>query len=155
MQSLEFSQIAQNNINEFIPNSSDDDSEDTFREKIWYHTYNTDPEVRLYHNFLSEGEVDYLIALGAPRLFQSGIKNNKQVQSTYSDLRTSQSGTFPPDDSVVILINNRIKHFMNATDDQIEDLQLLKYTEGQQFQEHFDWFTNFNLIHETMQQRQR
>ena len=111
------------------------------------------PDIRLYRNFLFEGEADYLINKFGKRLYKSGgIGDNGTT--IYTGTRTSSSGSIKRcEDEVVYRIQERISKILNTTITKMENLQILNYKYGQEFQFHFDWFFDNHLPYEIAGQR--
>ncbi len=114
------------------------------RFKIREVQQNKNPEVRYVHNFLQEGEADYVIEKFTEKLRRSYIMQDGNYIAI-SSVRTSRSGGIPKKaDSVITTIEERIAKFTNSTLDQMENIQLLNYKHTQQFKNHFDWFNENN-----------
>ncbi len=105
-----------------------------------------DPEVRLYYNFLKEGEADYLIKLGTPLLIRSSVVDSYKLEEAHDSRRTSYGAPLPVTDEVLINIKNRICLALNVTMDQIENPSMLRYTKGQEFKAHYDWLSDKALL---------
>jgi len=144
---------SENNIeyNDYAATDESDESE--IVKNIWYEVLNTDPEVRLYHNLLYEGEAEHLIKLGYSRMEQSKIfiENGNVI---YDEKRTSSTGSFDHDeDEVLFRLENRVSRLLNTTKEQLEHFQLLKYEQGQKFSPHVDWFNEEKMKRESIRQR--
>ncbi len=114
----------------------------------------TDPEVRLYHHFLKEGEAEYIIKLGTPFLARSRVEDEKQLNQAIHQQRSSYGALLPSSDEVVANIKTRICSALNVTLDQLEELKILRYIKGQQYAAHYDWFSDKVLLVQK-DQRQR
>ena len=111
------------------------------------HQYTTelvsiDPLVIYIHNFVSEPESKALIHTGEALLEPSpvtGYGSNAQSQS-----RTSWSAPLPGDDRVVQCVLARAERFMGTLmapgRDEMGVAQMVRYTPGQKFDLHYDWF---------------
>ncbi|KAI7835432.1 hypothetical protein COHA_010678, partial [Chlorella ohadii] len=102
-----------------------------------------DAEARifLFHNFLTDAECDHIIGLAKPKMERSGVVDTKTGNSDISDIRTS-SGTFLErgQDDVVAGIEERIARWTLLPVGNGEGLQVLRYTKGQEYQAHWDYF---------------
>jgi len=153
-------------INNFEPNTCDDNEKSNphcVRKKIQMYNENntlidhidymeeiisTDPDIRLLHNFLQEGEAEHFINNFKDKLAVSGGVAD-EGKRTYGDFRTSTSAflTRSPD-SVIKKVEERIAKFTNSTIKMMEPLQLLNYKKGQEFKYHYDWFTEAHVVSE-------
>lgn len=99
------------------------------------------PRAILYEGFLTDEEADHLIALAAPRMANSTVVDNDTGESFASEVRTS-TGTFldPGQDSVVSRIERRIALVSSLPQANGEGLQVLRYSNGQRYTPHFDYF---------------
>ena len=101
---------------------------------MFYKVLSTDPDIRLYYNFLIEGESEYLI---------NKIKNRLERSSTfggYTNTRTSSSAYFKKsEDKIIFNIEKRISKLVNTTLLKMEPLQIVNYKKNQYYYEHFDW----------------
>ena len=146
---------SENNIeyNDYAATDESDESE--IVKNIWYEVLNTDPEVRLYHNILYEGEAEHLIKLGYSRMEKSLVDMSGKGK-VYDNYRTSSTGSFDHDeDDVLFRLENRVSRLLNITKEQLEHFQILKYEQGQKFSPHVDWFNEDNLKFQDQNQRQR
>ncbi|GJP37466.1 hypothetical protein CLOM_g21869 [Closterium sp. NIES-68] len=99
------------------------------------------PRAFLYKQFLTDAECDHIIARAAPKLERSGVVNNDDGSSFVSDIRTS-SGTFIDKgaDAVMQRVEQRISEWTFLPLHNQESLQVLRYTHGQKYEPHVDYF---------------
>ena len=96
----------------------------------------------MFHNFLTPDECDHLVSLAAPRLERSGVvAAAKDGHSEISEVRTS-NGMFlnRGQDPVVADIERRIARWTLLPAGNGEGLQILKYTQTQKYDGHYDYF---------------
>ena len=104
-----------------------------------------EPKAFLYHGFLSAEECDHLIKIGTPHLKRSTVVGGKEDTGVLDDVRTSY-GTFIPKkyDDVLYGIERRVEDFSQISYENQEQLQLLKYRDGQEYKDHQDGLTSPN-----------
>ncbi len=97
-----------------------------------------EPLVVVLENVLSEEECDELILLSKNKIQRSRVGASREV----NDIRTS-SGTFLEEDEhpLIITIEKRISTIMNIPIEHGEGLHILRYTPGQEYKTHFDYFS--------------
>lgn len=113
------------------------------------HTYTThlislSPLLILIPNFLPPSERHALISLGVPLLTASPITGSGS-DSPDTNTRTSSSAPLPVDDSVVSCVPARAGTFLRPSllrrgRDDMGMPQMVRYTAGQRFDVHADWF---------------
>lgn len=98
-----------------------------------------EPLVVVLGNMLSHEECDELIRLSMDRMKRSKIGAAREV----NEQRTS-SGTFieESENAIVARVEKRISAVMNIPIEHGEGLQILKYTPGQEYKAHFDFFSS-------------
>ncbi|MCM3639315.1 2OG-Fe(II) oxygenase [Sporosarcina luteola] len=96
-----------------------------------------EPLIVVLGNVLSDEECDELIQLSKDKLNRSKIGTSREV----NDQRTSSS-TFieESENEIVVRIENRVSSIMNIPIEHGEGLQILRYTPGQQYKAHNDFF---------------
>ncbi|KAE9573622.1 hypothetical protein CGMCC3_g10373 [Colletotrichum fructicola] len=104
-----------------------------------------DPLVIYIHNFLSESDIPALLAAGEPAFKPSYVYKDGRRQGTPD--RTSSSAGLPLDDAAVRCVLARAERFMGTTlapgRDEMGPPQLVRYTAGQRFNVHHDWYDTF------------
>ncbi|MDW0114376.1 MULTISPECIES: 2OG-Fe(II) oxygenase [Sporosarcina] len=97
-----------------------------------------EPLVVVLGNMLSEEECDELIRLSADGLKRSKIGTTREE----NEVRTSSSTFIDETENVVVArIEKRIEAVMNIPIAHGEGLQILRYTPGQQYKAHHDFFS--------------
>src|SRR3954447_157191 len=96
-----------------------------------------EPLIVVLGNVLSDEECDELINLSKDRMKRSKIGTTREV----NELRTSSS-TFieEAENEIVARVENRVSSIMNIPIEHGEGLQILRYTPGQQYKAHHDYF---------------
>lgn len=94
-----------------------------------------EPLVVVLGNVLSDDECEELIEYSRERLQRSRTGDNRVVSS----IRTS-SGVFCEQTETVTRIEKRISQIMNIPIEHGDGLQVLRYTPGQEYKPHYDFF---------------
>ena len=117
--------------------------EETNSSKPWIEALSWDPRAFLYHNFLSKEEAKHLVDLGEPRVTRSTVVGGQTGR--VSDIRTS-FGTFIPKkyDEVLEKIEDRCAVFSGIPVAHQEQMQLLRYRDGQKYSDHTDGLISEN-----------
>ncbi|KAB5585621.1 hypothetical protein GE09DRAFT_32328 [Coniochaeta sp. 2T2.1] len=118
------------------------------------HTYTTqlislDPLLIYISSFITPAEAASLISLGTPLLTASPITGSGSDVSD-SNARTSSSAPLPVDDEVVSCVLARAEAFLGPAvlktgRDDMGSPQMVRYTAGQRFDVHADWFSRPRL----------
>lgn len=97
-----------------------------------------EPLVVVLGNVLSEDECDELIRLSKDKIQRSKIGATREV----SNIRTS-SGAFLEENEhpLIATIEKRISTIMNIPIEHGEGLHILRYTPGQEYKAHLDYFS--------------
>lgn len=105
-------------------------------------------KVTKINNFLSKKECKHII--NNVKTFKSStvISKNRIISSG----RTSTSHMFKKSDKLISFIETRICKMFNIKLQQLEPIQLTKYTKGQEYKYHYDYFkqNNSNQRHYTI-----
>lgn len=91
------------------------------------------PKVRLVEDFLTPEEAAHVIEVGVPHMHRSLAGGRTE------SIRTSTTGMLPAHDPVVRRITERAALITGYPYENIEPLQLVKYTDGQRYEPHFDY----------------
>lgn len=126
------------------------------------HTYTTeivslDPLLIYIDSFLSAAEISALLASGEPAFAPSRVYKSGRNQDTAD--RTSSSAGLSRDDPAVSCVLTRAETFLGAmldpTRDDIGPPQLVRYTAGQRFNRHRDWYAQPQAVRKGMMGRGR
>ncbi len=112
-----------------------------------FHTYRTElvsfePLIIYIHDLITPAEIASLLETAEPKFAPSQVsKYGRQAQT--SD-RTSSSAGLPRDDPAVMCVLNRTRTFLGTMLrdgwDEMGPPQLVRYSSGQRFNVHHDWF---------------
>jgi prolyl 4-hydroxylase len=109
------------------------------------HLVSIDPLVIYIRNFINEVDITGLLAAGEPLFQPSFVTKNGRTQGTPD--RTSWSAGLPREDEAVRCVLGRAEAFMGTMmapgRDEMGPPQLVRYTSGQRFNIHHDWFGRF------------
>lgn len=98
-----------------------------------------EPLIVILGNVLSAEECDELIRLSKDKMHRSKIGVTHEV----NEIRTSSSMYFQENENDIITkIEKRISSIMSIPIEHGEGIQILKYTPGQEYKAHFDFFTS-------------
>lgn len=98
-----------------------------------------EPLIVILGNVLSDEECDELIRLSRDKMNRSKIGVTHEV----NEIRTSSSMFFQENENDIITkIEKRISSIMNIPIEHGDGIQILKYTPGQEYKAHFDFFTS-------------
>ncbi|MFJ7928659.1 2OG-Fe(II) oxygenase [Peribacillus sp. NPDC096448] len=101
-----------------------------------------EPLIVVLGNVLSDEECDGLIELSKDKMHRSKIGVTHEV----NELRTSSSMFFQENEyDIITKIEKRISTIMNIPIEHGEGIQILKYTPGQEYKAHFDFFTSSSI----------
>src|SRR5262249_10255979 len=99
------------------------------------------PQIRIYHNVLSETECDQLIELSKSKLKRSTTVDNLTGETQPHPHRTSQGAFFAVKETDFITsLDTRIAELMNVPIENGEGIQILNYQTGGEYKPHFDYF---------------
>ena len=82
---------------------------------------------------MSAAEAAHVIQIGEPNMHRSLAGGRTE------SIRTSSTGMLPSDDAVVRAITERASLLTGYPYENIEPLQLVRYTDGQRYEPHFDY----------------
>ncbi|CAP60232.1 uncharacterized protein PODANS_1_5450 [Podospora anserina S mat+] len=113
------------------------------------HSYRTelvslDPLIIYIHNLITPTETTQLLLAGEPEFAPSKVTKGGRQQNTKE--RTSSSAGLPEDNPTVQCVLKRARNFLGNMFrdgwDEMGQPQLVRYTTGQQFTLHHDWFAS-------------
>eukprot|EP01083_Nonionella_stella_P192008 710152_1 len=101
------------------------------------------PNIFFIENFLSDFEINHLINITRNNLQNFAASYTQSTHSTtqqiYSEQRTSTSLFMPKSfDKIINSIENRAANIVGVNNENVEQLQLVRYTNGQHFGLHHD-----------------
>nr|ABI79328.1 prolyl 4-hydroxylase [Dianthus caryophyllus] len=101
------------------------------------------PRAFVYEGFLTDEECDHLISIAKTELKRSAVADNESGKSQVSEVRTS-SGAFisKAKDAIVQRIEEKLATWTFLPIENGEDIQVLRYEEGQKYENHFDFFSD-------------
>jgi len=111
------------------------------------HTYTTqlvsvDPLIIYIQNLITPNEINSLLETAEPLFAPSSVTKRGRQQHTND--RTSSSAGLPREDAAVKCVLGRARHFLGTMIrdgwDEMGPPQLVRYTTGQRFNIHHDWF---------------
>jgi len=97
------------------------------------------PDIYLIENFLSADECDRIIAKAEPRLTPCLVKNELMGAVEQDTSRTSTNANLSQSEAPTIV--SKLTNLASCSASQLEILQVLKYTKGQQFKPHTDGYS--------------
>ncbi|MEE3952456.1 2OG-Fe(II) oxygenase [Peribacillus frigoritolerans] len=101
-----------------------------------------EPLIVVLENVLSDEECDGLIELSKNKMNRSKIG----ITHEENEIRTSSSMFFQENEyDIITIIEKRISTIMNIPVEHGEGIQILKYTPGQEYKAHFDFFTSSSI----------
>lgn len=99
-----------------------------------------DPWIVVYHDVLSDYEIETIKKLATPRLGRATVHNARTGKLETAEYRVSKSAWLKDDDDAVIHnVNNRIAAITGLSMETAEDLQIANYGLGGQYEPHFDF----------------
>jgi len=101
------------------------------------------PLIVILGNVLSNEECDELIKLSKDKMQRSKIGKTREID----DLRTSSSMFLQESkNETVARVEKRISTIMNIPIEHGEGIQILKYTPGQEYKAHYDFFSSTSKV---------
>uniref|UniRef100_A0A023EW59 procollagen-proline 4-dioxygenase n=1 Tax=Aedes albopictus TaxID=7160 RepID=A0A023EW59_AEDAL len=102
---------------------------------------NLNPRIVVFHDVLSDTEIDLLKNWSKPLLSRAGIANQETGKGEVSNYRVSKSTWFTDDYHAAIeTITERVEDMTGLSMDTAEELQVVNYGLGGQYGPHFDFF---------------
>lgn len=100
-----------------------------------------EPLIVILENVLSDEECNELIKMSKDKMERSKIGVIREV----NQIRTSEGMFFQENENdTIIKIEKRISSIMNIPVEHGDGIQILKYTPGQEYKAHFDFFSSTN-----------
>ena len=99
-----------------------------------------DPKLDLYHNILSEVEIEHIKELARVKLQSAEVYSMKSGKLTKANYRISKNAwLLPRDDRIVRRVINRVGALANMDMSYSEPLQVANYGIGGNYEAHFDF----------------
>ncbi|XP_065089085.1 prolyl 4-hydroxylase subunit alpha-1-like [Ochlerotatus camptorhynchus] len=99
------------------------------------------PRIVLYHNVLSDNEIQVLKRIAKPRFKRATVLNHETGDFEPSNYRISKSAWLADqDDPIVNTISKRVADMTGLSTDTAEELHVVNYGLGGQYHPHFDFF---------------
>lgn len=100
------------------------------------------PLILIYHDIMSDNEMETIKQLALPRLKRATVQNHKTGKLEAAHYRISKSAWLKgTDDQVVDRVNQRIEDISGLTVDTAEELQVVNYGIGGHYEPHYDFAT--------------
>ncbi|PYH99216.1 hypothetical protein BO71DRAFT_394554 [Aspergillus ellipticus CBS 707.79] len=99
-----------------------------------------DPLIMHIENFVHDSEIDYVMKLGEPLFQDSQLFDDDQVRAVDKPYRSSSTAFLPYEDPVLRCLGQRALKFLGFVEHRAhEQLQLVRYCAGQEYNLHSDW----------------
>ncbi|CAF3704453.1 unnamed protein product [Rotaria socialis] len=99
-----------------------------------------DPAVYLYHDIISDKDIDEIKKLALPRLRRAVVQNPKTAELEPANYRVSKSAWLRNEESpIVARLSRLIEALTNLSMATAEDLQVANYGVGGHYEPHFDF----------------
>ncbi|ELU04126.1 hypothetical protein CAPTEDRAFT_167710 [Capitella teleta] len=103
-------------------------------------TMNFDPWIAVYHQLMSDKDIDDIKALATPRLARATVVNSVTGELEFAKYRISKSGWLKDEEHpTVAKISNRCSALTNLSLSTVEELQIANYGIGGHYEPHFDY----------------
>ncbi|KAL1418419.1 hypothetical protein MTO96_025920 [Rhipicephalus appendiculatus] len=98
------------------------------------------PRIVIYHDVLSEHEMNVIKTLAQPRLRRATVQNYKSGELETASYRISKSAWLKNEEhGVIARVTRRIEDITGLTADTAEELQVVNYGIGGHYEPHFDF----------------
>lgn len=98
------------------------------------------PRIVVYHDVLSEHEMNVIKTLAQPRLRRATVQNYKSGELETANYRISKSAWLKNEEhGVIARVSRRIEDITGLTADTAEELQVVNYGIGGHYEPHFDF----------------
>ncbi|KAJ8318338.1 hypothetical protein KUTeg_003429 [Tegillarca granosa] len=103
-------------------------------------TVHHNPDIFLYHDVVSDKEMEMIKSLATPKLDRATVHNPRTGKLENANYRISKSAWLKnSDDEVIQTINKKIGAITGLNMDTAEDLQIANYGIGGHYEPHFDF----------------
>ncbi|XP_071952055.1 prolyl 4-hydroxylase subunit alpha-1-like isoform X2 [Antedon mediterranea] len=104
------------------------------------------PTLLYYHDIMDDREIKVIKSLALPKLNRATIQNPKTGVLEYAEYRISKSAWLKSHEHAVVQsVNNRIQDITGLTMETAEELQVVNYGIGGQYEPHFDFARRPNV----------
>ncbi|XP_054719638.1 prolyl 4-hydroxylase subunit alpha-1-like [Uloborus diversus] len=98
------------------------------------------PKIMLFHDVISDKEIETIKQLAQPRLKRATVQNYKSGKLEFASYRISKSAWLKNEDSsVVSKLSKRVQDITGLTVSTAEELQVVNYGIGGHYEPHFDF----------------
>ncbi|KAK3250164.1 hypothetical protein CYMTET_40448 [Cymbomonas tetramitiformis] len=116
----------------------------------WFEQISWKPRAYIWHKLLTKEECNAIVKLASPRIAKSKVVDSKTGQAADDPIRTSWGTYLTEDDSEVVrTVNEKVAKFSMLPASHGEQLQVLRYTDGQKYDAHWDQFDN-PVVHKAL-----
>ncbi|XP_074103649.1 prolyl 4-hydroxylase subunit alpha-1 [Cotesia typhae] len=99
-----------------------------------------DPRIVIYHDVISDAEIDTIKRLAQPRFKRATVQNYKTGELEIANYRISKSAWLQEyEHKYVQAVSQRVEHMTNMTVETAEELQVVNYGIGGHYEPHFDF----------------
>lgn len=107
-----------------------------------FRVLSAEPQIAISDDWLTAAECDHIISLANPRFAQSSVVNNKTYTSEINkSFRSSFTANLEKSQTSIIKnIERRVCELLDTKTYLIEAFQVVRYTDGQEFKAHHDFF---------------
>eukprot|EP00873_Tetraselmis_striata_P024219 jgi/Tetstr1/444483/TSEL_032364.t1 len=107
-------------------------------EQPWLETISWEPRAFVFHNFLTDEECDHIIEIAEPAMERSMV-TGPDGEPALDTERTSKGAFLPRRlDPTITAIEQRVARLTHLPPVHSEDIQVLKYMDGQKYSAHYD-----------------
>ncbi|CAG5107262.1 Similar to phy-2: Prolyl 4-hydroxylase subunit alpha-2 (Caenorhabditis elegans) [Cotesia congregata] len=99
-----------------------------------------DPRIVIYHDVISDAEIDTIKRLAQPRFKRATVQNYKTGELEIANYRISKSAWLQEyEHKHVQAVSQRVEHMTSMTVETAEELQVVNYGIGGHYEPHFDF----------------
>jgi len=110
----------------------------------WIEQISWEPRAYVWHHMLTKKQCDKIIKIATPRLAKSKVVDSGTGKEADDPIRTSYGATVTGRDDEALLkeIDDKIAQLAMLPPENSEQLQVLRYENGQKYDAHWDQFDN-------------
>lgn len=122
------------------------------QKPFWIEQVSWKPRVFYLQNILTPFECDFLMQRAKDELTRSTVVDEASGSSTKSTVRTSQGMFIPKTEPHPVLqfIQRKLSRISYMPTEHAEDMQILKYEVGEEYEPHFDFFDSSTTHHSVL-----